>query len=171
MSVDARVSLSDGAADITDVRLSRARRQLVYATLAAVWLTGILWLFFHYYLMGEGEFGVAPHPLEAWWLRLHGAAALMTLFLLGMLWVLHIRPGLKRPRRRESGVVLIVIFGVLTVSGYLLYYVNSDELHDAVRLIHWVVGAALVLPLLLHVLRAQRARLARDAAAVRVEDV
>ncbi|MGH8122710.1 MAG: hypothetical protein ACREPT_08035 [Rudaea sp.] len=142
-------------------RLSRRYRRAVYGTLAAAWLTGVLWLIFHYLLMRNGEFGVEPHPLEAWWLRLHGAAAFASLWLGGLVWALHVRASLARPQWCIGGMLLIAMFVVLGASGYLLYYAGGDALRDAVRLVHWLIGVALIVPFLIHSLRARSARHAR----------
>ncbi|HEY8010861.1 MAG TPA: hypothetical protein VIE67_07650 [Rudaea sp.] len=142
-------------------RLSRSHRRMVCGILTAAWLSGILWLVFHYFLMRRGEFGAEPHPLEAWWLRLHGAAAFASLWLGGLVWAVHVRSGLARPKRRISGMLLIALFVVLAASGYLLYYAGDDALRDAVRLVHWLIGVALIVPFLIHSLRARSARHAR----------
>ena len=142
-------------------RLSRSHRRLVYGILATAWLSGIFWLIFHYFLMRQGEFGAEPHPLEAWWLRLHGVAAFASLWLGGLVWALHVRTGLARPKRRISGILLIALFVVLAASGYLLYYAGDDALREAVRLVHWLVGVTLVVPFLMHSLRARSAKHAR----------
>ncbi|HEX7915770.1 hypothetical protein [Rudaea sp.] len=143
------------------LRLSPRYRRIVYAAFAAIWLTGILWLIFHYFLQRLGEFGAEPHPLEAWWLRLHGAAAFVMLWLAGLLWAVHVRHGLARPKRRVTGIVLIAMFAVLVPSGWLLYYASDDALRDAVRLIHWLVGLALPLLLVVHVVRGRKRTAAR----------
>jgi hypothetical protein len=141
-----------------DARLSTRYRRFVYGTFVAVWATGILWLVFHYFLQRQGEFGAEPHALEAWWLRLHGAAAFFALWLGGVVWIAHVRHGLARPKRRVSGVALIAMFSVLAASGYLLYYAGDDALRDAVRLVHWLVGLTAIVPFLVHSLRARRVR-------------
>jgi hypothetical protein len=140
------------------VRLSQARQRALYATVGAIWLTGILWLVFHYFLSRQGQFGVEPHPLELWWLRLHGAAAFLALWYGGVLWVVHLRPALKQTKWRKSGIALVVLFGVLVASGYLLYYGSGERLRDWVALLHWIIGSAVIVPLLIHVLRAPRFR-------------
>ncbi|MBN8886148.1 MAG: hypothetical protein J0I77_10535 [Rudaea sp.] len=145
------------------LRLSPRHRRLAYATFAAIWLTGILWLIFHYFLQRHGEFGAEPHPLEAWWLRLHGAAAFLALWLGGVIWIVHVRHGLARPKRRRSGLVLIAMFAVLAATGYLLYYASDDGVRDAVRLLHWLVGLGLAAPFLIHSLHARRARRTNEA--------
>jgi hypothetical protein len=145
------------------LRLSRNHRRSVYAILAATWISGVLWLIFHYFMTRQGEFGTEPHAFEAWSLRLHGAAAFAALWLGGLLWIVHVRAGLALPKRRVSGIVLIVLFVVLGASGYLLYYASDDYLRDCTRLLHWIVGVLLIVPFLMHSLRARRQRRAGAA--------
>jgi hypothetical protein len=133
-------------------RLSPRREITVYVVLGVLWGSGIGWLVFHYFLRQAGEFGELPHPLEAWWLRLHGAAAFATLWLSGLLWAVHLVPAWKS-RRRASGIALAIVLTVLVPSGYLLYYAADDALRAATALLHWLIGAALPLALLPHVLR------------------
>jgi hypothetical protein len=56
-------------------------------------------------------------------------------------------------RRRASGIVLAGVMAVLVLSGYLLYYASDDALRATTALLHWIIGAALPLSLLPHVLR------------------
>src|SRR5262249_47187900 len=119
-------------------------------------------------LQRQGEFGSAPHPLEIWWLRLHGAAAFAALWLGGLLWSAHVRPALTGAKRRASGILLVAAFGVLAGSGYLRYYAHGGGVRDAIGVLHWLVGLALLVPLLWHSLRARSARLAQQRAAERL---
>jgi hypothetical protein len=138
-------------------RLSPRREAFVYAIFGALWTSGIAWLVFHYFLRQSGEFGELPHPLEAWSLRLHGAAGFFGLWLLGVLWATHLIPA-WRARRRSSGIVLTSVAVVLVVTGYLLYYVGDESARDLIAWAHWGIGIALPLPFLLHALRGRTAR-------------
>jgi hypothetical protein len=138
------------------LRIPRRRRMSLYVALAVLFGSGILWLVFHYFLMRRGEFGMEPHALEAWWLRLHGAAAFVILWFAGLLWGTHARPNLMRQRWRASGIVIVTLLALLAISGYLLYYAANDGLHDAARLVHWVLGLSLAVPLLIHIFGGQR---------------
>lgn len=133
-------------------RLSPRRERLVYVVFGLLWASGVGWLVFHYFLRQSGEFGEMPHPLEPWWLRLHGAAAFAGLWLIGLLWAIHLVPAWKA-RRRSSGIVLSVATALLVLSGYLIYYVGAEGARDAIVLAHWLIGLVLPLPLLLHALR------------------
>jgi hypothetical protein len=134
------------------------RKAALYLAFAGLFGTGILWLVFHYFLIRQGEFGLEAHPLEAWWLRLHGAAAFVILWFGGMLWGTHARPALQQPRWRKSGIVIVAVLVALAASGYLLYYATDDTLRDGARLVHWLLGLALAIPLLIHVIGVRRGR-------------
>ena len=141
-------------------RLSAPRRAVTYIALAVAWSSGILWLVFHYFLQRQGEFALEPHPLEHWWLRLHGLCAFVLLWLGGLLWAVHVKPGLPWPKRRPSGLIIAYAFCALAASGYLLYYVDEGSSRDIIGVVHWLTGLALALPVVLHAWPASRPRVA-----------
>jgi len=140
-------------------RLSPGQRTVTYAALCTAWLSGATWLLFHYFLQRQGEFGVEPNPLEHWWLRLHGLCAFALLWLGGLLWVVHVRPGMRGLRRRQSGLAITVSFCVLAVTGYCLYYVDDGAFRDAAGVVHWIIGLSLAAPVALHAFPKRRASL------------
>ncbi|HSY07143.1 MAG TPA: hypothetical protein VK820_01245 [Steroidobacteraceae bacterium] len=125
-------------------------RYLVWPIVLGVWLSGALWLVFDNFLMRRGEFGLAAHPLETWWLRAHGAFAFASLWLLGFLSVAHVGERWAWRRQRRSGLLLLAVYIWLAVSGYLLYYAGGDAFRAAVSLGHWTVGLLAIFLLLLH---------------------
>ena len=141
------------------LELGTRRKALIYTVLVVTWLSGAAWLILHYFLSNRGEFGVEPNPLEFWMLALHGACAFAFLWLAGWLWTTHIVPWWRgRQRRRASGVTLIAFGVVLIVSGYLLYYGSGDSLREWTALVHWIVGLAAAIPMLVHAVRSSRYR-------------
>jgi hypothetical protein len=147
-------------------RLSRRQRTATYVAFSVAWLTGALWLLFHYFLRRQGEFALEPHPLEYWWLRLHGLCAFVLLWLGGLLWALHVRHGMGLAQRRRSGLAIVFAFCMLAASGYLIYYADEGVAHDLIVVLHWAIGLALVVPVALHALPSIRVR-RRDEAARR----
>lgn len=131
-------------------QISLRRKKIVYGIVLGVWATGALWVLFHYFLMSEGPFGPAPHPLELWWLALHGAFAFASLWLLGMLWVIHIPIGWRTSRRRWSGGGMFAIAAWLVLTGYGLYYLGSEEVRPTMAVLHWAIGLAAPAVFLLH---------------------
>ena len=121
-------------------RLGRRRRLVVYAVGLGVWLSGGLWLLFHYFFVQQGEFGPTVHPLEPWWLRLHGAFGFAALWMFGLLWGIHITKAWPYERRRWSGSIVTGIFLWLIITGYLLYYAGGENTRSIISLLHWTVG-------------------------------
>ena len=139
-------------------RLSRAQRIATYAAFTLAWLSGAAWLLFHYFLRVQGEFALEPHPLERWWLRLHGLCAFALLWLGGVIWALHVRHGLRWPQRRRSGIAITLVFFVLAATGYLVYYADDGAARDAIVVLHWALGLSLLVPVALHTVPAVVAR-------------
>lgn len=120
------------------VRLSGAHLGWALAAFVAVALSGALWLVAHYGVDPDAD---APGGLERWSLRLHGAAAMLALFLLGTVAARHALPAWRTGRNRTSGALLATAFVVLTASGYVLYY-GGETVHAGASGLHWGVGLA-----------------------------
>jgi hypothetical protein len=131
--------------------LSLAHERSVYATFAALVVTGCGWLLCHYVLAETGDFGPLPHPQEGLWLELHGAAGMIALVLFGSLLTTHMRRAWTLRRGRASGGTLAGLFVLLTVTGYGLYYFAGESDRAWISLVHWAVGLAIPLLLALHV--------------------
>ena len=128
-------------------RLTRWHRLLLYGVSAVLLVTGSAWLAVHY-TVGAGT-GEIPHPAEIWAIRLHGMAAFVALFLLGLLAAAHVPRGwhiTSRHRRlvqRGTGVGLCVLAGMLVVTGYLLYYFAPETLRPTLGWLHSIIGFAM----------------------------
>lgn len=145
------------------LRLSRRHRTLLYGCVTALFVTGVLWLVFHYFVRVDGEFGEAQHPLEPWWLKLHGAAAMVFLLILGSLIRGHLRVGWKTRRNRQSGTTLTSACVVLIVTGWALYYVAGESARPWISVAHWGVGLVIPVLVVTHVIFGRRTRRAREA--------
>jgi hypothetical protein len=133
--------------------LTSGHRQWVYWTAAALFASGALWLVFHHFLQSQGQFGPAPHPFEQWWLRLHGAAAMLALLVVGSLLPIHVRRGWHQHRNRPLGIALASVLLLLAVSGYALYYFGGEEARPWISVSHWGIGIASPLALVWHIAR------------------
>ena len=136
--------------------LSRNQRILLYVTAIGVWATGVLWLIFHFFLQTEGPFGLQNNPLEKIWLQLHAGFSFIAIGLFGLLWTNHIVRGWHMNWRRLSGGVMVAAIVVLIVSGYALYYVESQKLDDITSIIHWGIGLVALVLFLIHWLSKSR---------------
>ena len=138
------------------LRLALWHEMLLCAVMAALTVSGGVWLIYHH-LMPLND-SIATHPAETWSLRLHGGLAMLTLVMVGALLPRHVLPAWGRRLNRGSGASMLGAMLLLTVSGYLLYYAGSPSLRDVVSVLHWVVGLALPLLLLLHMVLGGRWR-------------
>ena len=133
------------------MRLSTGHRKWIYWSGAALFVTGALWLLFHYFLRQHGEFGETGHPLEAWWLRLHGACAMLFLVVLGSLLPIHVRRGWHQRRNLLAGGVVSAVALLLIASGYALYYYGGEDARPWISACHWLLGLGTPLLLVWHI--------------------
>jgi hypothetical protein len=142
------------------IRFARRHKHLLYSIFGLLWLSGLLWLVFHYFFRVIGVYGEMAHPMEVWWLRLHGLAAFSALVAIGSVATVHVQRGLQLKRNQRSGVIMLLIFFWLGATGYALYYFVSDVNQQWLPWIHWPAGLALPGLLGMHVyygrLRAHR---------------
>lgn len=134
------------------IRLGSRHKRLAYAAFLLLWASGALWLLFHYFFRVEGDFGPEAHPLEAWWLRLHGLMAMLTLVAIGSLATNHMRLAWNRRKNLRTGLPMLAMTAWLTATGYALYYFSSDDNAAWLPLLHWAAGLALPGLLSTHVL-------------------
>ncbi len=133
------------------IRLSKVHELWIYGIFSGLLFSGIGWLIFHYFLMVHGQFGEEHHPLEAWFLKMHGAATMGFLIVLGTLMPIHIQRGWQLRRNYRTGISMLVLVSILVLTGYGLYYASNEELRPAMSAIHWVIGLIATLGLGIHI--------------------
>lgn len=144
------------------VRLGSTHRTWLFGAFATAFITGTAWWVLHRWFPVNGEFGPAPHPVEPWLIRLHGAAAMVTLVLLGSLLAHHVRHAWLAHRNRRSGGLLLTLNGLLALTGYALYYAGGETLRAFASAAHLTLGLALPVLLLLHIVCGRRTRPGND---------
>lgn len=137
------------------IRLKRFHRYLLYAVLALLFLSGAVWAYLNYLVPLLRGPGLA---VKSWSMKVHGAAAMATLVLIGTVLTAHVRFAWRAGRNRANGTLFLSAFGILTVTGYGLYYAGDERLRAWTGWIH--LGVGLVLPLLLsiHILLGKKTR-------------
>jgi hypothetical protein len=135
------------------MRLSKANRRWALGSGAVLLATGALWLVYHYLMRVHGELGETPHPLEHWWLRLHGAAAMVFLVVVGALIPIHMRRAWHQRRNRAMGIALCAVVLALGTTGYALYYFGGEEARSLISLVHWGLGLAAPAAVIYHIAR------------------
>lgn len=129
-------------------------RRFFYGFLALSLCSGVLFFIFNQWVEIEGEFGPQKHPLQAIFIRVHGAAAFFMLMSFGALLAAHIPYGWKSTRSRKSGIFIATLALLQILLGYLLYYLANESIRQYTSYVHILFG--LLMPLALYVHLRQR---------------
>jgi hypothetical protein len=137
------------------IRLKALQKYFLYGVLALLFLSGVTWAYWNYLVASPTDFETSA---KAWAMKIHGAAAMAVLVLIGMLLSGHVRFAWRARRNRANGSVFLSAFAVLTVTGYGLYYTGGERLRAWTGWIHLGVGLALPILLLIHILLGRKTR-------------
>ena len=137
------------------VRLKPLHRRFLYGVLALLFFSGVAWAYWNDLVSSPGDFEMGA---KAWAMKIHGAAAMAILVLVGMLLNGHVRLAWGARRNRGNGSLFLGAFGLLTITGYGLYYVGGESLRAWTSWTHLAVGLALPLLLVLHIWLGKRTR-------------
>ena len=147
------------------LRLGKWHQSYLYVVGTLLVLSGALWLLFHYFVRMPGQFGDSPHPLEPWWLRIHGLSAAAFLIGFGSVLPGHVRRAWVARRNRISGTFFFSLLALLIATGYGLYYLGEDSVRASVSAVHWLVGLGMPALMGWHIWRGRASRKLRHAAA------
>ena len=132
------------------VLLPRWQRWLIWSALTVLTASGLLWLGLHWFAPSAQDM-----PTDAagqlWCIRVHAAAALLTLIAVGSLLPIHVRSAWRVRKNRPSGAINLIILGLLALTGYALGYASEGGLRQGSAWLHWSLGCAVPLVLLGHV--------------------
>ena len=133
------------------IRLTKIHEWSIYTLSAIVFLSGMSWLYFYYFVRIEGEYGLQIHPLQHTSLVVHGTSALFLLIGLGTVIPIHVVKSWKIKRNRKSGGFFLALFALLIVTGIGLYYLGGEFIRNVTSILHWVVGISFPLFLAAHI--------------------
>lgn len=152
---DGSVSCMAIASSVRKVgRLKKGQRLAVYWVSACLVLTGLLWLYFFYFVRVVDQFGFEnPHPLQGSLLIGHAVFALPAVWIFGYLWQVHVKSGWRANVRRLSGGTIWGLVLWMIVSGYSLYYIGDADVRRWLSLSHWVAGGPALVVFFLHIRR------------------
>jgi cation transport ATPase len=140
------------------LRLNSVTEIAVYLAFGCLLITGAVWMVGQ--VVRDQE---SSGNLFGWLMKVHGAAAMVVLVLLGAL-LNHVRKGWRARRNRSSGLTLLIAILFLVVTGYGLYYAGDEPLRALISRWHGWVGLGLVLLLPAHVLIGRALRRKRERA-------
>jgi hypothetical protein len=135
--------------------LKRLQRYFLYTVLVLLFLSGAAWAYWNYLVASPGDFEIGA---KSWAMKIHGAAAMAILVLIGVLLNGHVRFAWRARRNRTNGSLFLSAFAVLTITGYGLYYAGGERLRAWTSWIHLAVGLALPILLLIHIFLGRRTR-------------
>jgi len=136
------------------LRLKPSFRFAIYAAFTVLFLTGAGWLVADWQKDISGdEFW---QQSVAYLLMVHGAAAMVTLLLLGALIPVHVMRAWRARKNRVSGSAMATFNAILIVTAFGLYYLGSETLRPWISWIHIAAGLSLALWLPLHVYLGKR---------------
>lgn len=138
------------------IRFAALHKKFLYGVFSLLWLSGALWLAFHYFMRVPDEFGIRPHPAEIWWLRLHGLMVFAVLVAIGTVLPNHVRRAWQLNKNRTSGLMMKTIFLWLAITGYALYYFASESNENLLPVLHWGAGISVPLILVLHIRKGRK---------------
>jgi hypothetical protein len=137
------------------IRLKRLQRYLLYTVLAVLFLSGAMWAYWNYLAASPGDFETGA---KSWAMKIHGAAAMAILVLIGIVLNGHVKFAWRAGRNYINGSIFLGAFALLTVTGYGLYYAGGEKLRAWTSWIHLLAGLTLPILLLIHVLLGRRTR-------------
>jgi len=124
------------------VRLSPRLARWFYSVFGVLFFSGVVWL-------------VKPDP---WLLRVHGAAAMASLLVLGVLIPSHMRRAWAQQRNRRTALAMIALCLALVLSGYGLYYCGDEAWRAWISGVHSFTGGALPFVLFWHITRGRKSK-------------
>ena len=136
------------------MRLERQFRAALYGVLAVLFASGAAWFVAN--RLKDGPDGELWQRIAANLLMVHGCAAMATLLFLGALGPVHIKRGWRSYKNRITGTAMVTFNAILVVTAFGLYYAGSEILRPWIGNIHLVLGLALPVLLLTHVLIGKR---------------
>jgi len=138
------------------LQISQRHRLALYAVSLALFLSGAAWAWIHR-LDEAGQAGEALRRANAKLIAVHGLVAVGFVLVLGTLLPGHVRRAWNARKNRGQGAFFLAAMGLLTASGYALYYLGDDPWRRAGSGLHLWLG--LIAPILLfwHIRTGKRA--------------
>ena len=91
------------------IRLKHLQRYFLYAVVALLFFSGVAWTYWNYLAVSPGDFETSA---KSWAMKIHGAAAMAILVLIGMLLNGHVRFAWRAGRNRANGSMFLSAFAL-----------------------------------------------------------
>lgn len=128
--------------------MTKSERNNIFMINYAVALTSIVYFIAKYFMIIEGDWGPQTHPLAIWFQKVHIISTPLLVFAVGSIFSNHIWKRIKSGYRpsRTSGIFLLVLFVLMSFTGYLIQILDSQLLREYSSYLHlgtsfiWMIG-------------------------------
>ncbi len=134
------------------MRLKGAFRFALYAVFGLLFVSGALWILADQMKTRSELDSDAWQQAAALLLSTHGGAAMVTLMLLGALGPMHVQRAWRARKNLATGIVSLVMYGLLIATAFGLYYVGSEALRPWISHVHIVFGLGVPAVITAHIL-------------------
>ena len=140
------------------IKLGRYHQWFLYGVGVILTLSGAVWLYLHYFVRVEGEFGPIHHPSEHLLLTVHGITAALMMVGLGSVLPGHVSRAWSMRRNVKTGIFMLTTMVILSLSGYFLYYLGVEGFREVAAIVHGGIGMVLPILVWVHVQRGIKTR-------------
>lgn len=126
------------------IRLGSLHKVVSYSIWLILAITGVVWTWRQDWLM------TLPDDFSVNMLKIHGVFAALSLIILGTLISTHMKAAYQRKRNRMTGLILLIMFSIMSASGYALYY-SPEAWHELIKWTHVWSGIAVIVLLPAHI--------------------
>lgn len=139
--------------------MNRVQRILLWTGTVLTAVTGLAYAWMRHVMTNDDPFSAFNHPLQPWALDVHVLAAPPLVFALGWFWGNHVLPKLRGNGTggRRTGLLLLGLIVVMTVSGYLLQTATAGGWRTGAAWVHGVSGTLFAVMLTAHLPRIREA--------------
>lgn len=137
------------------LQLSVRHRALLYTVCLLLFASGASWAWAQR-LDYLGEASDALRDWKPFFLKVHGYSAAGFVLLLGGIISGHVRRAWHAQKNRLNGGFFLTTVSILTITGYMLYYVSGETLREVASKIHLWLGLASPVLLGWHIWAGQR---------------
>lgn len=134
------------------MQLEPGFRAALYGAFVVLFATGAAWFAIDALQETPGAWAEMTTIL----LMVHGGAAMALLLFFGVLFTEHVLPSWRFGRNRASGTIMLALNAILILTAFGLYYLGSERLRRWTSDLHFGLGLALPVLLLLHVVLGRR---------------
>lgn len=132
--------------------MTRVQTRFMHVSVALATVTGIVYAWMKHFVESDDPFAVVNHPWQPTLLHLHVVGVPLLVFGIGWIASNHIAPKYQSKTRiaRRSGIIMMLIAGVMVFSGYLLQVLTGEAALQWSVVIHWISSGLFVVGYLVH---------------------